>query len=1233
MRLSVLRLFCFWLVVLTVLLNQKVLAQSCTVGITTPGGTTVCEGSAVRLESTNNFSATSWQWYRVVNGTETPIPGATAAIYEATVSGEYYVVASGGTCTSGPARYPGTISVNVIVEPDRPTFSFSPNTAACAGQPIEFFVNTPEADVTYTWFLGDGSTAQGSRVTHTYASEGVGVQSFDVEVIATRRGCNTAPVTQSISVRQIPVVSLIEKDSFQICVADTVEESELEVFAKLVNTTQPPYLGDIREYIVDWGDGNGPQTYSTFPDTLVSPNAYTAFGEYPISVTFVNGNECPITITNNFNVSREPTAGFSLNKKRADESQAPPCVPVIVTLEDTAKGEGLTYKWSVTPDQGYVVESGTLTDPSPVLRFTVSGVYTIEQIVTNGCDSDTASQGIVVGWPQVQGPQGGPFCGPTTINLSGSSGMGGGGIPGGGGGGIFIDKNLGEEITVTIKITGPRSETRTFTSDNFSYSFDFDRPGTYNIAVEAVNECGSSNAIFQGQPPPPIQVVILQQPGLPTIQNPGIICEGDTVRLTPTGPGPTYAWFDTDDPAALPLFVGPSFTTPALPGGITNYYVAARDSAQGLLCTGPRRQVTVQVNPRVANNVIEGEATRSVCKGGVLAELTGTRPSGGDDTTPYTYTWVRSTTGPNRGYAAAPGVNNNQNYTPTEPIGATTWFRRVVRSANCSPDSSNVIEVVAVDPVPPGANTISPALQEICTGDTPAQLVGSQPTGGAGGPYTYRWEFSTTGPNTGFVPAPTPNEGENYTILTTQTGDTWFRRVVTSGSCDSPSEAVKVTVFPALANNTITPAQQDVCTGTAPAALTGSAPSGGNGIYTYEWLVSTTGAAGSFTPAPGTNNLQSYTPGAITQTTYFQRIVRSGQCSPSTSEPVVINVRPSITGNSIAAPQQVCSGVQPEPLTGSTPSGGSGATTFRWESSISGPTTGFNPAPGNNSGASYTPPALTRDTWFRRVALSQGCDNASDAVLISVNPLPTPPALTVRDARACLGGSATLTVANANGSTIEWFDVATGGTPVFVGPTFTTPELNRNTTFYVQAVNDNNCASATRTAATVTIVTPQAEAGEDVTIIQGKTVELRASGGATYVWEPAEGLSNPNVSNPVASPDVTTTYTVTVTTEEGCVDTDEVTVTVIPAISVPNAFSPNGDAVNEVWEIGNIENYPDARVEIFNRWGNQIFSSTGYGSPWDGTYKGEALPVATYYYIIYLNSSEKPISGHVTIIR
>lgn len=1216
----------FSLLAFLLLSSVHVWAAPCPNTVQIEGRTVLCEGEETILRAPEG-AGLSYLWFK--DGVQT---GVTSRELQVTETGRYRVQVSGAACDVSVSS---EIPITVNSRPAPPNFTVTPSTAACAGTALAFSVNNADdALFIYTWDFGDGNTARGPNVTYAYNLRGTGVEPFDVTVFATSRetSCESEPVVREVQVRPLPEISFTEENSFLTCLPDTVADDEISVTAIISNNTQEPYLGDIRSYSVDWGDGSAPVQYRPSDFPISNPSPYTAVGDYTITISAVAGNGCTEPFTQVYSVSKEPKAGFSLGKKRADESQQPPCVPVIVTPEDSATGGGLTYVWSVTPDQGYVLESGSLTEANPVFRFTESGVYTIEQIVTNGCDSDTASQGIVVGWPQVQPPAGGVFCGPTRIDLSGT---GGGGVPGGGGG-LFIDKNLGEKITVTISINGPKGPTtRTFDSETFSYAYDFDRPGTYTIAVEAVNECGSSNAIFQGQPQPPVQVVILQQPGLPTIANPGIVCEGDFVELTPTSTAPSFAWFDTDDPNATPIFIGKTFVTPPLPGGSNNFYVAARDSAQGILCTGPRRQVTVNVNPRVTNNLIDigGQETGSVCIGGVTAALTGSRPSGGDETSPYSYTWLVSTAGPDRGFAAAPGVNNNQNYTPTQPINATTWFRRVVLSANCSPDSSNVVEVVAVEPVPTSANVVTPALQEICAGDSPAQLVGSPPSGGAGGPYTYRWEISTLGPNTGFVPAPGSNNGENYEPPTNLSGDSWFRRIVTSGACDSPSEAVRITVSPALANNTITASTQDECSGTAPGSITGTAPSGGSGNYTYEWLISTTGTAGSFVPAPGTNNQQSYTPGAITQTTFFQRVVRSGQCTPNESNVVEIRIRPAITGNAVSAAQEICSGTQPAPLTGTTPSGGSGGFTYRWESSISGPTAGFNPAPGQNTGAGYTPPVLTRDTWFRRVAISAGCENPSEAVLISMLPLPNAPILTVQNARACVGEPATLTVANANGNTIEWYDAPTGGSPLFVGTTFVTPALDRNTTYYVQARNNNNCANATRTTVSVTIVTPVADAGPDVEIIQGRPAELRATGGVAYAWEPAESLSNANVANPVARPDVTTTYTVTITTEEGCTATDEVTVTVIPAITAPNAFSPNGDRVNDVWEIGNIQNYPDARIEIFNRWGNQIFSSTGYATPWDGTYNGESLPVATYYYIIYLNSSEKPISGHVTIIR
>jgi gliding motility-associated-like protein len=85
---------------------------------------------------------------------------------------------------------------------------------------------------------------------------------------------------------------------------------------------------------------------------------------------------------------------------------------------------------------------------------------------------------------------------------------------------------------------------------------------------------------------------------------------------------------------------------------------------------------------------------------------------------------------------------------------------------------------------------------------------------------------------------------------------------------------------------------------------------------------------------------------------------------------------------------------------------------------------------------------------------------------------------------------------------------------------------------------------------------------------------------------------------------------------------------------IPTAFTPNGDGYNDTWEIGNIEIYPEARVEIYNRWGELLFvSGNGYEVKWDGTHKGRDLPIDSYHYIITLKKGREPVVGIVTIIK
>ncbi|SDC29866.1 PKD domain-containing protein [Pedobacter soli] len=166
---------------------------------------------------------------------------------------------------------------------------------------------------------------------------------------------------------------------------------------------------------------------------------------------------------------------------------------------------------------------------------------------------------------------------------------------------------------------------------------------------------------------------------------------------------------------------------------------------------------------------------------------------------------------------------------------------------------------------------------------------------------------------------------------------------------------------------------------------------------------------------------------------------------------------------------------------------------------------------------------------------------------------------------------------------------------------------------------------------------PVADAGSLVYILAGGEIELPATAEGTnlkYEWSPAAGLSKTNVLRPVASPEKDTEYTLTATTQpDGCATTSKVLVKVLQALTPPNTFTPNGDNVNDTWNIKYLESYPNATVEIFNRNGNRVFFSNGYKAPFDGNYQNGPLPVGVYYYIINPRNGRKTITGPLTIIR
>jgi len=693
-------------------------------------------------------------------------------------------------------------------------------------------------------------------------------------------------------------------------------------------------------------------------------------------------------------------------------------------------------------------------------------------------------------------------------------------------------------------------------------------------------------------------------------------CDGSATVAVGAGTSPfNYLWNPTAQitPQATGLCAG-------------NYLVTVTDDVNcsdsiSTTISGPSElTVSANINTPISCN--------AMCDGAVIAVVLGGSPN-------YSYSW-----------------NDPLNQTTQIATGlcAGTYIVNITDDNGCTTADT----IILSEPTPILANeSITTPACNVCDG-----VIAVSPTGGFG-PYTYLWNTPTAPPSPQPVTATINNlcAGAYAITITDSTGCTSnFNFPLSNTNAPDPNTSVT----------------NISCNGVCDGAIT-STPTGGTTPYSYFWSPSgntTTTITGlcaglynlSVTDSLGCvgiatdsiiqpdvllANINSanitcngacdgwavsnvlggtspftydWTPGNLTTdsiinlcaNTYIVTVTDSNNCTASDSvtisEPTLITS--TSTQNDVSC-SSMCDGTATV-----TPAGGTGPYTYQWNGNVT-------------PGQAATETGLCFGLATVEIFDQNGCSIIDS---ISIGAIDTVFAVASPDDTICVESNVNIYgIATGMVDSVAWYQLPS---MTQIGSTDTVNITSSTVGFIDYVYTAYGLCSESDTVRITFEALPVAEAGTDVTIIEGQSTTLSGSGGGTYSWNPGTWLNDSTVANPVATPEVTTTYFLTVTSAKGCTDTDSVIVTVLPKITIPDGITPNGDGKNDTWVIDLIEEYPDAVVEIYNRWGVLLFHAEDYKQDWAGTYNGEDLPIGTYYYIIELNDEEtEPFTGPITVLR
>lgn len=266
--------------------------------------------------------------------------------------------------------------------------------------------------------------------------------------------------------------------------------------------------------------------------------------------------------------------------------------------------------------------------------------------------------------------------------------------------------------------------------------------------------------------------------------------------------------------------------------------------------------------------------------------------------------------------------------------------------------------------------------------------------------------------------------------------------------------------------------------------------------------------------------------------------------------------------------------------------------------------------------------------YLAKVTTAENCTR-TDSFLVKV--FPGVRATATSDTAICEGTSILLQA--SGGTAYQWTPVSGLSDPSIPSPSASPTDT---TNYRVTVTNQYGCSDTAHTKIIV-YKNPVVNAGADKIIFEGQSVPLEGSITGNYTgfqWLPNKALSNSQALQPTANPADSITYILSVNPLYGCPSvSDAVFVFVYKNLDIPNAFSPNGDGINDNWEVKGLETYPASVTSIYARSGRMVFEQKGGRVSWNGSINGKPLPIGAYYYLINLNNGQPPVSGTVLIFR